>query len=63
MPAPDRLVARLLRLVRDCRGASAVEYGIILAMIAMAMVAAANRFTNASAAMYGYANNSMTIAK
>ncbi|WP_169803553.1 MULTISPECIES: Flp family type IVb pilin [Sphingomonas] len=63
MPAPDRLVARLLRLVRDCRGASATEYGIILAMIAMAMVAAANRFTNASGAMYRYAGNNMDIAK
>ena len=63
MPAPDRLVARLLRLMRDRRGASATEYGIILAMIAMSMVAAAGKFVNASSAMYAYANNNMNIAK
>ncbi|WP_231738541.1 Flp family type IVb pilin [Sphingomonas sp. CCH9-F2] len=49
--------------MRDRRGASATEYGIILAMIAMSMVAAAGKFVNASSAMYSYANNNMNIAK
>ncbi|WP_109807464.1 Flp family type IVb pilin [Sphingosinithalassobacter portus] len=33
-----KLAATLIRLTRDCRGASAVEYGFILALIVLALI-------------------------
>jgi pilus assembly protein Flp/PilA len=37
-PEPS-LIRALLRLVRDTRGATAVEYGLILAVIVLALMA------------------------
>lgn len=35
-----KIVKHLLRLVRDDRGATAIEYGLIMAMVFLAMVGA-----------------------
>jgi pilus assembly protein Flp/PilA len=40
------------KLLRDERAASAVEYGLILAMIVLAMLTALGNFANESSAMW-----------
>ncbi|GAA5057125.1 hypothetical protein GCM10023208_22220 [Erythrobacter westpacificensis] len=40
------------RLLRDTRGATAVEYGIILAMIVIGMIAAMQSFANEAIEMW-----------
>jgi pilus assembly protein Flp/PilA len=43
----------LTRLFRDEHGATAVEYGLILAMIVLAMMAALNGVANETIKMWG----------
>jgi len=40
------------RLLRDTRGATAVEYGVILAMIVIGMIAALQSFTTETIEMW-----------
>ena len=48
-----RTVARQLsRLATDCRGATAVEYGLILALIFLAMVGAISGVANSTIGMW-----------
>ncbi len=48
---------RFRALVRDQRGATAVEYGLILAMIVIAMVVALKNVANANTKMWGKVEN------
>jgi Flp pilus assembly pilin Flp len=40
-PAPERPLGSIIRLARDCRGATAVEYSLIAGIIALALLTAA----------------------
>jgi Flp pilus assembly pilin Flp len=51
-----------LRLMRDSTGASAMEYGLILAMIALGMSLALARVGNGMQGIYLSVNNSTTNA-
>ena len=45
---------RFLGIFKDERGATAVEYGLILAMIFLAMVGAVGTFATSATEMWGY---------
>ncbi len=51
MRALVEIIARL-RLIRCERGATAVEYGLIIAMIVLAMIAALNNVANKTTGMW-----------
>jgi pilus assembly protein Flp/PilA len=46
------MILRLRKLLADRRGATAVEYGLILAMIVLAMFAALQSLAGATTAMW-----------
>lgn len=45
-------MARIAKLVRDQRGAAAVEYGLIVALIVLAMVGALTEFAGTTTNMW-----------
>jgi len=51
-----------LAVLRDERAATAVEYGLIIAMIVIAMIAALQGFANETIAMWGYVETSVENA-
>lgn len=52
-----KCIARLIRgSVRDQRGASAVEYGLIAALIVLAMIASFKELANTTVNMWGNTN-------
>ena len=54
------MVKLLNRLERDERGATAVEYGLIVALIFIAMLGAVTTFTNANVSTYNAVNTAVT---
>lgn len=50
---------RFRSLARDQRGATAVEYGLICAMIVLAMVVALRGVARANTGMWDYVSNSV----
>jgi pilus assembly protein Flp/PilA len=49
---------RLMRaLARDRKGATAVEYGLIVALVVLAMLAALTNFANVSVGMWNNVSN------
>ena len=61
---PDSAQRRpgLIGLVRDCRGATAVEYGFILALIVLAMIAALKDVGNTTSSMWNNINSKVSNA-
>ena len=53
-------MARLRELFRDKRGATAVEYGLILSLIFLAMVVAVEGFANQTQSMWNNVSNAVT---
>ena len=51
---------RIRELLRDRRGATAVEYGLILALIFLAMVVAVRGVATATIGMWGNVSNEVT---
>ena len=47
-----RAMARFAKLIRDQKGASAVEYGLIVALIVLAMMAGLTQFANTTIQMW-----------
>jgi pilus assembly protein Flp/PilA len=45
-------MGRLVNLVRDARGATAVEYGLIVALIVIAMVASFSQMASVSGGLW-----------
>lgn len=52
----------LRRLLCDCRGATAVEYGFIVALIVIAMIAALGDVGNTTSSMWNDINGKVTNA-
>ena len=50
------------RLLQDTRGATAVEYGLIVALIVIGMVVALQGFANSTIAMWNNVEESMNEA-
>jgi pilus assembly protein Flp/PilA len=55
------MMMRLARLLRDKRGATAVEYGLIAALVVMGAFLGIKTFANTSVGMWN--NVSSTVAK
>jgi pilus assembly protein Flp/PilA len=53
---------RIFGIFKDERGATAVEYGLILAMIFLAMVGALTLFAETSVGMWDHIANEVTSA-
>lgn len=56
---PDRLAACARRFAADVSGATAIEYGLIVALIFVAIVGAINNYTNATSDMYSDISDSL----
>ncbi|MEH3047134.1 Flp family type IVb pilin [Sphingomonas adhaesiva] len=63
MLRPLRLVARLIRVAADSRGATAIEYGMILAVIALALVTAMNNWSAANNNLWDYVASYLVVAR
>ena len=50
---------RLFRIFKDEQGATAVEYGLILAMIFLAMIAGVSAFGQTTVEMWNYVANNV----
>ncbi len=50
---------RLRRFWEDTRGATAIEYGLIVGMIFLAIVTAITNFATKTGNMYNYISNNM----
>lgn len=51
--------AFLMRLMRDDKGASAIEYGLLIALVAIGLVAALDSLSGSFISTIGFAANSM----
>ncbi|WP_076744828.1 Flp family type IVb pilin [Sphingomonas jeddahensis] len=58
-----RALIALRRLVRDQRGATAVEYGLILALVFLAMIAAVQGVADETIGMWDYVSNRVVNAE
>jgi pilus assembly protein Flp/PilA len=47
-----RAMARFLKLIRDRKAATAVEYGLIIALIVLAMMAGLSQFASTTIGMW-----------
>ena len=57
-------VARVTaRLLRNCRGATAIEYGLILAFVVIAMIVGLTTLANSTTSMWGTVNDKVTTAR
>ena len=53
---------RIFAIFKDERAATAVEYGLILAMIFLAMIAGVSNFADSTINMWDYVSNSVSTA-
>lgn len=60
----NRKAASLLRaIVRDSRGATAVEYGLILALVVLAMIGAITGVADVTVGMWGNISTKVQAAR
>lgn len=62
MLRPLRLVARPIRVVTDSRGATAIEYGLILAVLSLGVVAAMNNWSEANNGLWDFVSRNLVLA-
>ncbi|GEO99147.1 Flp family type IVb pilin [Methylobacterium haplocladii] len=51
-----------LRLLRDCRGEMAIEYGLIASLVVVAILASLGQFSGATNKLYNKITNAMQTA-
>jgi pilus assembly protein Flp/PilA len=61
-PHLRRIAGRLTPVLRDSRGATAVEYGLIVAMIVIVMVVALKQVANANTDMWRNVSDKVVAA-
>lgn len=61
MLRPLRFVARLIRVAADSRGATAIEYGLILAVLSLGLVAAMNNWSSANNGLWDFVSRHLVI--
>ncbi len=54
---------RFSKLIKDDRGATAVEYGLILALVFIAMVAGVQAFASATTGMWNHVSEEVANAR
>ena len=57
------LIDLFRKLARDCRGGTAIEYGMIVALIVIAMVASFASLANTTVGMWTNVNNKVERAR
>ena len=57
-----RVTQMLQQLLRDIRGATAVEYGLIVALIVIAIITAVNNVADANTGMWAVVTRAVTSA-
>ena len=57
-----KTVKQLLRLARDSRGATAIEYGLIVALIVIAMLTALRGVADENTGMWAWVQNDVLAA-
>lgn len=57
-----KIANHLLRLARDSRGATAIEYGLILAMVFLAMIGAAVALGDEDTALFNKVSSTSVTA-
>lgn len=62
MNGVQKMLRRLTRIISDEKGATAVEYGLIIAMIILAMFAALSTFASAATEKWNYIAEKVTTA-
>ncbi len=59
-----RIAARVTaRLLRDSRGATAIEYGLILAFVVIAMIVGLTSLANSTTSMWGNVNDKVAASR
>ena len=61
-PSPQKDQLRLRRFARDARGATAIEYGLIAALVVIAMIVGLSSLGAVVSAMWGGVNTKVTNA-
>jgi pilus assembly protein Flp/PilA len=56
-------MGRFSRLIKDDRGATAVEYGLILACVFLAMIGGVQAFAGATQSMWNNVSNEVSNAR
>ena len=51
---------RFVKLMNDSKGATAIEYGLILAMVFLAMIVGVSNFAATTINMWGYVANEVS---
>ncbi len=57
------IVGHLKRVLRDKRGGTAIEYGLIAALVVITMIAAFMDVATTTTGMWGNVNNKMAAAR
>ena len=57
-----KIVKHFLRLARDCRGATAIEYGLILALVFLGMVGAVQALGSEGSGLWGQVESKAVAA-
>ena len=57
-----RLIAFIKRIAADRKGATAIEYGLIVSLIVIAMIGSFQMFADSTIAMWSSAENAMSNA-
>jgi pilus assembly protein Flp/PilA len=55
-------MSKITRLIKDNRGATAIEYGLIVALIAMAVIGSMNLVAGETIGMWDYVSNTLDDA-
>jgi pilus assembly protein Flp/PilA len=56
-------MARLLKLIRDRKAATAVEYGLIVALIVLAMMAGLSQFAGTTIGMWNNVSTAVSSSR
>jgi pilus assembly protein Flp/PilA len=56
------IMKNLQRLKRDCRGATAIEYGLIVALIVITLIAALRDVADENTGMWSWVKNDVLAA-
>jgi pilus assembly protein Flp/PilA len=62
LPAVKRVVRTLACLTRDRRGATAIEYGLILAFMVVAMIVGLSALANSTSGMWNHVSTRVVTA-
>lgn len=55
-------MARILRFIKDKKGATAIEYGLIVALIAIGVIGGMNFMADRTTGMWDYVSNTLSNA-